>query len=80
MEAKTKDFWVLIETNEDGSAKNVGLELLTPGEEPVAFTADEIFNTEGKQIESAPHPMMELLMPLPGKTVRLSILRKIKQN
>lgn len=31
MEAKTKDLWVLIETNEDGSAKNVGLELLNPG-------------------------------------------------
>ena len=31
MEAKTRDLWVLIETNEDGRAKNVGLELLTPG-------------------------------------------------
>lgn len=31
MEAKTKDLWVFIETNGDGSAKNVGLELLTPG-------------------------------------------------
>ena len=31
MEAKTKDLWVFIETNEDGTAKNVGLELLTPG-------------------------------------------------
>ena len=31
MESKTKDLWVLIETNEDGSPKNVGLELLTPG-------------------------------------------------
>lgn len=31
MECKTKDLWVFIETNEDGSAKNVGLELLTPG-------------------------------------------------
>ena len=31
MEAKTKDLWVFVETNEDGSAKNVGLELLTPG-------------------------------------------------
>lgn len=28
---KTNDLWVIIETNEDGSAKNVGLELLTPG-------------------------------------------------
>ncbi|MDO5142494.1 MAG: electron transfer flavoprotein subunit alpha/FixB family protein [Eubacteriales bacterium] len=33
MEAKTKDLWVLVETQEDGSAKNVGLELLTPGRE-----------------------------------------------
>ncbi len=31
MESKTKDLWVFIETNEDGSAKNVGLELLNPG-------------------------------------------------
>ena len=31
MEAKTKDLWVLIETKEDGSAQNVGLELLNPG-------------------------------------------------
>ena len=33
MEAKTKDLWVLIETNEDGTAKNVGIEMLTPGKE-----------------------------------------------
>lgn len=31
MEAKTKDLWVLIETQEDGSPKKVGLELLNPG-------------------------------------------------
>lgn len=31
MEAKTKDLWVFVETNEDGSAKNVGIELLNPG-------------------------------------------------
>lgn len=31
METKTKDLWVFVETNEDGSAKNVGLELLAPG-------------------------------------------------
>ena len=28
---KTKGFWVFVETNEDGTAKNVGIELLTPG-------------------------------------------------
>lgn len=31
MDAKTRDLWVFIETNKDGTAKNVGLELLTPG-------------------------------------------------
>ena len=30
---KTNDFWVFVETNEDGSAKNVGIELLNPGKE-----------------------------------------------
>lgn len=33
METKTKDLWVFIETNEDGSAKNVGIELLNPGKD-----------------------------------------------
>ena len=31
MEAKTKDLWVFVETKEDGSARNVGIELLNPG-------------------------------------------------
>lgn len=31
MEPKTKDLWVFIETKADGSAKNVGIELLNPG-------------------------------------------------
>ena len=31
MEAKAKDLWVFVETKADGSAKNVGLELLNPG-------------------------------------------------
>ncbi len=33
MEVKTKDLWVFVETNEDGTAKNVGIELLGPGRE-----------------------------------------------
>lgn len=33
MEAMTKDLWVFVETKEDGSARNVGLELLNPGKE-----------------------------------------------
>lgn len=31
MEVKTKDLWVFIETNQDGTAKNVGMELLGKG-------------------------------------------------
>lgn len=31
MEAKNKDLWVFIETKTDGSARNVGIELLNPG-------------------------------------------------
>lgn len=31
MEAKTKDLWVFIETDDSGNAQNVGLELLQPG-------------------------------------------------
>lgn len=31
MEAKTKDLWVFIETKEDGTARNGGIELLNPG-------------------------------------------------
>ena len=31
MNAMTKDLWIFIETREDGTAKNVGLELLNPG-------------------------------------------------
>lgn len=36
MEVKNKDLWVFIETNEDGSAKKVGLELLNPGKDMAA--------------------------------------------
>ncbi|MEG1166297.1 MAG: electron transfer flavoprotein subunit alpha/FixB family protein, partial [Oscillospiraceae bacterium] len=42
MEALTKDLWVFIETNDDGSAKNVGLELLCAGR--------GLANTQGGQL------------------------------
>ena len=45
MEAKTKDLWVFVETNGDGSAKNVGIELLTPGR--------ELADKQGEQIAEA---------------------------
>lgn len=35
-EAKSKDMWVFVETKEDGSARNVGLELLNPAKDLAA--------------------------------------------
>ena len=42
MEAKTKDLWVFVETNEDGTAANVGIELLTPGKMMAAKQGGEL--------------------------------------
>ena len=53
------------------------LELVSPGNTPIRFVAEEIFASTGEKIQSTPHPMMEVFMPLPGGASRLSILRKI---
>lgn len=54
MEAKTKDLWVFIETNEDGSAKNVGLELLTPGRDLADKQAGKLVAVViGNQVDAA---------------------------
>ena len=42
MEAKNKNLWVFVETNEDGTAKNVGIELLTPGRMMAAKQGGEL--------------------------------------
>ena len=61
MEAKTKDLWVFVETNTDGSAKNVGIELLTPGRQMAdkqggALTAVVIgHHTDAAVAEAASH-------------------------
>ena len=34
------------------------LDALMPGEKPVVFTADELFDGNDNEIENAPHPMM----------------------
>lgn len=56
------------------------LELLTPSGAPVCFTAADMKNVEGTDIESTPHPMMVLRMKLPVQAPRYSILRKMKQS
>lgn len=54
------------------------VELLTNIDEPIAFTVEEIRNKSGEQIDSTPHPMMELQLKLPKACAPLSILRKPK--
>lgn len=58
MEAITKDLWVFVETNQDGSAKNVGIELLTPGKRMAkkqggALTAIVIGNHVDEAVKAA---------------------------
>ena len=58
MEAMTKDLWVFVETKADGSAKNVGLELLNPGrrlanQQGGALTAVIIGQNVGAAVEAA---------------------------
>ena len=54
MEAKTKDMWVFIETNDDGTPKNVGLELLNPAKEMAAKQGGiSVAVVIGNQVDSA---------------------------
>ncbi|MBQ1642882.1 MAG: U32 family peptidase C-terminal domain-containing protein, partial [Oscillospiraceae bacterium] len=55
------------------------LELLIPGERPLPFKADHIYDGEKNEINDTPHAMMELKMKLPAEAPRLSIVRKPKQ-
>jgi len=51
-------------------------ELLTPVGEPVSFQVRQLFDADGAEIESAPHPMMEFRLKLPCYAPQYSILRK----
>ena len=54
------------------------LELLTPLDEPVVFTVNNITDADGQEIDSTPHPMMKLNIKLPKFAQRYSILRKYR--
>ena len=54
MEVKTKDLWIYVETKEDGSARNVGLELLTEGKKLAAKQGGKLAALIiGNQVEQA---------------------------
>lgn len=52
------------------------LELLMPGQAPVSFTAGAMTDADGRPVEAASHPKMELHMTLPTAAPRYSYLRK----
>ncbi len=54
------------------------LELIAPGIEPVAFTAGQMRDSEGRVIDCAIHPMMEFYMKLPVKVPKYAVLRREK--
>lgn len=68
MEAKTKDLWVFIETNEDGSARNVGIELLTPGKMLATKQGGNLvgvvigYHTEAAVQEAAAHDADQIIV------------------
>ncbi|WP_444641912.1 electron transfer flavoprotein subunit alpha/FixB family protein [Caproiciproducens sp. R1] len=54
MEVKNKDLWVFIETDEEGKARNVGLELLTPGRKLAAAQGGELVGVViGSRVDEA---------------------------
>ncbi len=59
MEAKNKNLWVFVETDENGAARNVGLELLNPGKRLAGLQGGELvavvigFGIEGAVSEAA---------------------------
>lgn len=55
------------------------LELMQKGKKPTQITADEIFNSSGEKIESAPHPMMEVRIKTDVIAQPGSILRMIRE-
>ena len=55
------------------------LELLIPGEKPLAFRVEGMQNGEGEEIGVCPHPEMEIRMKLPVAAPEYAILRRGKQ-
>ena len=51
-------------------------EIISPGLVGREFAADELYDAEGREIESAPHPMMEFYVKLPFEAKEGDIIRK----
>ncbi|UOO37607.1 U32 family peptidase [Oscillospiraceae bacterium CM] len=56
------------------------LELLMPDVPPVSFVAEALYDTDGMELDAAPHPMMVFTMRLPAVAPRCAIIRKRRQK
>ena len=54
------------------------LDALEPGKEPVEFTANELYDSEGNEIDSTPHPMMAFKIKSDLQFPAGTLLRKAK--
>lgn len=54
------------------------LELIAPGQLPISFVCQGLWDKKGEAIEVAPHPMMELSMQLPKTAGKYAILRRVQ--
>jgi putative protease len=54
------------------------IELLVPGKTGMEFVCEKIYNENGDQIDSVPHPMMNFAIDVPFEVPEFSILRYAK--
>ena len=72
-----EDGYIIAEQRNKFSRGDV-LDALQPSTEPVVFTAEEIFDKDGNEIESAPHPMMTVKIKSDLQFPAGTLLRKEK--
>ncbi len=72
-----EDGYIIAEQRNKFSRGDV-LDALQPSTEPVVFTANELFDKDGNEIESAPHPMMTVKIKSDLQFPAGTLLRKEK--
>ena len=72
-----KDGYIIAEQR-NKFCKGDELDALMPECEPITFTAEQLFDADGNEIEAAPHPMMTLKIKSELKFPKGTLLRKEK--
>lgn len=56
------------------------LEILSPKGENFSYKTDKIFDLSGNELETVPHPRQEVYLPVPGKVVPWSLVRRLERE